>query len=373
MWFITENNFQSSQITIAFTWLIWFASTYSGVYILMEKDKFNPTIPMAGFVFISMVQFLPLLIFSIKCLQIPIKAFRTYKFSYSNLKTMTLPTKVSDIAFTVAKYFMTNNEDFECYQIQGEASKYTNKDLYDLNEHLIASGEKRGLKQDECKFFSKEDVTTSFASLYVLYFLFLLDVILLLFFLTMIIRQKYFKNEEVKINVNVIKDEEEPYVSSSEESEEEKDDNQQVNSFPSGYKVISGVKRSSPRRVSPSPRTGNARVITRGINRGLRHSSLNSRNRINHSSNDDLDLIDVKYSLSKVSINEKKETNEYFRTVYSDSIIVCPITTQPIKNKVITYCGHIFEKENLENWINPKIEKGLIISCPSCLQGLEKF
>eukprot|EP00347_Sterkiella_histriomuscorum_P012463 403368480 len=47
-----------------------------------------------------------------------------------------------------------------------------------------------------------------------------------------------------------------------------------------------------------------------------------------------------------------------------ESVEVCPITQQPIKKRIQTKCGHVFEKSALAEWKKSKT------SCPVCRKKL---
>ncbi len=50
--------------------------------------------------------------------------------------------------------------------------------------------------------------------------------------------------------------------------------------------------------------------------------------------------------------------------------MICPISSDVCKKQVLTKYDHIFEKENLDKWIQ---NNERCIKCPSCSQLLEKY
>lgn len=167
MWFIFENNFKSIQTTIGISWMLWFIiSVISLSFIdeLMDKIKnfnrrgccaFVLQIFLCFFVISSICGFesiVGLIICTIILNSKDNQMFNTYKFTYSSLSKMTVPTevldedtlerKIVDVVYIVAKYFMTNNNENTCYQIQGQDGFKTNDELNELDKSLQGSHER---------------------------------------------------------------------------------------------------------------------------------------------------------------------------------------------------------------------------------------
>lgn len=348
MWFIMEDKFQGVQITIAMTWVIWFINAFIFMKNFPSDDsplsrKYSKLTLLFILACISVIGIFVCTLFSTVHGE---SILDSYKFTYFTLETKLIPTevidnktlktKINDIAYIVARYYMTNNVDFICYAVQGEKSSFTDKALFDLNQHLALSGDKRSLKENECNFFGQIDVRNTFGAINALSFFFILNSLSLLVCSSIVIYETYFNVEETSqiiFNDNIPSRK----ITNDSSSDSGLFDSDDGFTFTSGY---------------VSHFANNFTIVD---------------------SDDDLELADIKYSLSKVSVDKGKENNEYFRDVYINSINICPITTQPIENAAMTYCGHMFERVSLEDWILGRTEKGLDVTCPTCSQIMKKF
>lgn len=106
-------------------------------------------------------------------------------------------------------------------------------------------------------------------------------------------------------------------------------------------------------------------------NQSNNHTSSPIVTSSNTISNHLIQIENVEYTRKEIVLSENDK--KYYYKIYLDTDVTCPINQNKIENKVSTKCGHIFEENNLNDWLVNRIEKGLTITCPSCNQELTKF